>query len=144
MKFIIITFILICFVFFIIPSVYLIISRNHLLDIERNNVVLFNEICGGQFDTIGILDLFHNNILAVRLTLYKDFLVISYRKKIILKYSEIKNLTISGEISQDPFKPSLKWKKLSIEHEKENISKKIFLYLSDCEKIKQMIINYSS
>jgi len=125
--------------FFIFSIIYLIKARDNVLDIEKNENIVYNEICGGEFDSIGILDLFHNNLKAVRLTLYDNFIIISYRKKIVLKYSDIIKLTTSGKIAQDPFKPSITWKKFSIEHCRNDISNRINLYLSDCEKIKSMI-----
>lgn len=125
--------------FFIFSIIYLIKVRDSMLDIEKNENIVYNEICGGEFDGIGILDLFHNNLRAVRLTLYDNFIIISYRKKIVLKYSDIIKLIISGEITQDPFRPSNTWNKISIEHCRNDISKRINLYLSDCEKTKSMI-----
>jgi hypothetical protein len=124
---------------FIITYKYLVFKRNSLLNIEKDKKILFNEYCGGHFDSLGILDIFHNNILTTRVSIYNEFMVISYRRKILLQYNEIIDLIILGAISQDPYKPSRDWKKLSISHTKEDISKKIFLYLHDCEKVKLLI-----
>jgi len=118
---------------------YLIFKRNSLLDEEKNKTIIFNEYCGGHFDSLGILDVFHNNILTTRITLYDEFLVISYRKKIFLKYNEVNSMIISGSIPQNPYKPSRDWKRLSLSHSKIGMSKRIDLYLYDCEKVKNMI-----
>ena len=126
-------------VIYLIIYFYLIYKRNSLSNIEKDNNSFFDEFCGGHFDSLGILDIFHNNILSTRVSLYSEFIVISYRKTIVLNYNEIENTVISGTIEQNPYKPSRDWKRLSIVHNKAGISKRIDLYLNNCEKVKLMI-----
>jgi len=123
----------------LLPVLHLIRCRNTRLETEHGLVPLHEEICGGRFDSLGLLDLFHNNLLAVRLSLYDRFLVISYRKKIVLNYLNILEIKISGSIPQDPFQPESAWNTLSIVHGLEGISKRIDLHPSDCKKVKDMI-----
>ena len=127
---------------FIIPYKYLTYKRDSFLKIEKNNKIIYTEICGANFDSLGILDVFHTHVLTTRLAIYEKYIVISYRKKIILGYNDIIKLEISGTIPQSPHTVISDWKKLSVTHKDNRFSKKIDLYLLNCNKVKNIIEEY--
>jgi len=130
--------------FFLSVYFYLIYKRNSLLDVEKGKNIIHNEYCGAHFDNSGIFDIFHNNMITTRLTVYDEYIVISYRKKIVLNYDDIDLMVCEGSIPQDPYKPAYHWKRLTIKHKRNDVSRIIKLYVNNCEEVKSIIENQIS
>lgn len=109
--------------------IYIIKKRNSLLDIEKNLTPIYMEDCGGRFDGYNL------TIPFVRFKIYDNFIVISYTKKILLKYTDIKRIEIKRHIIS---------KGIHIYHNKDDIPKNIIVWASNCEKLKDRIENLST
>jgi hypothetical protein len=90
--------------FFVIPVVVgctlvLLIRSAMKLDIEKGRTPVYHERCGGRFGmpASGETGLFSHGFFTfpfVRLSMYEDFVVISYSVQIVLAYSEIDNVEV--------------------------------------------------
>lgn len=104
--------------------IYVIKTRNSLLDIEKNLTPLYIEDCGGRFNNYNL------TVPFVRVKIYKDFIIISYTKKILLKYTDIKKIEVKRHIIS---------KGVHIYHNKNDIPKNIIIWAANCEKLKNII-----
>jgi len=107
----------ICFLF-------LIIRRNNKLSKELGLKPVYQENCGGVFDGMDYTKPF------VRLTIYNDFLVISYIKKILLYWSDIKDVSVyTGLFS----------KGVKIIHNRSNIPTSIILWPNNAARLQEIL-----
>jgi len=99
-------------------------KRNEKLDIEKNIRPIYVEICGGRFNGSNFTYPF------VRLSIYDNFIVISYLYKIILYFEDIDQIDIKRNIFG---------KGLIVYHHNNNIPKIIILWSKNVDILKEMI-----
>ncbi|MBU0597184.1 hypothetical protein KJ641_02575 [Patescibacteria group bacterium] len=98
--------------------------RNNRLPEEAGMTPIHQEFCGGNFNYTNLSRPF------VRLTIYNDFLVISYFKQILLNYHEIEKVELKNKVGK---------KGLKIYHNKIGVPKNITLWSPNIEKIFSLI-----
>jgi len=104
--------------------VYFIKKRNIFLEIEKNQKALFTENCGGRFDGMGF------TIPFVRFTIYSEFIIISYIRKIVLNFNEIHKIEFSKRLGTTG---------IHIYHKKLNTPKIIVIWSRHGDKIKDIL-----
>jgi len=104
-------------------------KKKSLLDIEKNQVPIF------FYNNLGArIDLLNLTYPFVRLSVYKDFFVISYSKKLVFMKEEVLEFKIiSGGLSSG----------VQIIHNKNTIPKKIIIWTSNPEKLCKEFFNAS-
>ncbi|OXM82510.1 hypothetical protein [Paenibacillus rigui] len=106
----------------------LIRKRNELLEIELNQEVIDSFIGGGRFVDGLVTTKLSYPFVQVRL--YKDFMVISYFKKLVFKYTEINvKQTLRG---------------LQVIHRNRSYPDKVYLSLFDNEQLVDFIRNHNN
>lgn len=103
---------------------YFFTAREVLLDEEKGVHTIYTERCGGCFDG------FNFTIPFVRLSIYNDFIVISYSDKILLKFKEIDEVKVKRRFIMAG---------VHIYHHKNGIPKDIILWSFNPNKIKKII-----
>jgi hypothetical protein len=81
----------------------LVTKRDQFLEEEQSESPIHVEVGGGRFDGI------HYSPSFVKLRMYDEFMVISYSKKILLRYKDIDSVEITGWL----------WKAIRIQHHDE-------------------------
>lgn len=113
------------FLYFLLRRFSLLLKRKgDILPLEENLTPLYTLNCGGLFDSYNVTFPF------VRVSFYKDFFVISFINKILLRYSEVQQVEVQN---------FLLFQGLQIKHTKENIPKKIVLWVTDGKKLKDFV-----
>lgn len=103
---------------------YIINKRNLKLEIENKLTAVYSENCGGRFNGYNL------SVPFVRLTIYTDFIIISYTKKVVLKYNDIVKIEIKKHFIS---------KGIHIYHKRNDIPKNIIIWTANSKKIKEII-----
>ena len=97
------------------------------LDIEKEAELIHSERCGG---IAGTSMRFRGSL--VRLSIYRDFLVLSHFKKVVLKFDEIE----STELKSNTWKT---WGGLCIYHNRRDVGEIVLSHMGNSDRIKALL-----
>jgi len=103
--------------------IYLVRKRNIILDIEKDKNPVYSENCRGKFGVF-------LNTPFVRFAIYNEFIVISYSKKILLRFDEIDKVG---------FRTGFVLDRIRFYHHKTDIPSNIIIMSTNSDKIRRII-----